>query len=54
MSNDSTLPRKSCAPDARGPLAAVRVLLLVLLVVAVAVDVLRGGQARRIGLSEAG
>ena len=40
--------------DAQDLLAAVRVLLLVLLVVAVAVDVLRGGQARRIGLSEAG
>ncbi|WP_298587342.1 glycosyltransferase 87 family protein [uncultured Kocuria sp.] len=40
--------------DAQDLLAAVRVLLLVLLVVAVAVDVLRGGRARRIGLSEPG
>ncbi|MFI7493377.1 glycosyltransferase 87 family protein [Kocuria sp. M4R2S49] len=38
--------------DAQDLLAAVRVLLLVLLVVAVAVDVLRGGRAGRIGLSE--
>ena len=40
--------------DAQDLLAAVRVLLLVLLVVTVAVDVLRGGQARRIGISEPG
>ncbi|MFF0988726.1 glycosyltransferase 87 family protein [Kocuria nitroreducens] len=40
--------------DAQDLLAAVRVLLLGLLVVAVAVDVLRGGQARRIGMSEPG
>ncbi|MFE7630870.1 glycosyltransferase 87 family protein [Kocuria sp. NPDC057446] len=40
--------------DAQDLLAAVRVLLLALLVVAVAVDVLRGGRARGIGLSESG
>ncbi|KUG61245.1 hypothetical protein AVL61_12565 [Kocuria rosea subsp. polaris] len=40
--------------DVQDLLAAVRVLLLALLVVAVAVDVLRGGRARRIGLSEPG
>ncbi|MEX5295490.1 glycosyltransferase 87 family protein [Kocuria sp. CPCC 205268] len=40
--------------DVQDLLAVLRVLLLVLLVVAVAVDVLRGGRARRIGLSETG
>lgn len=40
--------------DAQDLLAAVRVLFLALLVAAVAVDVLRGGQARRIGMSEPG
>jgi uncharacterized membrane protein len=40
--------------DAQDLLAAVRVLLLVLLAVAVAVDVLRGARARGIGMSEPG